>query len=56
MTYYVLKALSWAGLVWDIQTPPAKIVDGTAKQHVPAGSVAKKITEPVPVAVESAAE
>ena len=56
MTFYVLKALSWVGLVWDIQTAPAKIKDGTAKQHIPMGSVAKKIVEPVPAPIESAAE
>jgi stearoyl-CoA desaturase (Delta-9 desaturase) len=64
MTFYILKALSWVGLVSDIQTAPAKIKDGTAKQHIPAGSIAKaareaaaKITEaPVAAPVESAAE
>jgi stearoyl-CoA desaturase (delta-9 desaturase) len=25
-TYYVLKGLSWVGLVWDIREPPAKIL------------------------------
>jgi stearoyl-CoA desaturase (Delta-9 desaturase) len=27
MTYYVLKALSWVGLVWDLHEPPKKIRD-----------------------------
>jgi len=27
-TFYVLKALSWTGLVWDLQTPPAAVVRG----------------------------
>jgi stearoyl-CoA desaturase (Delta-9 desaturase) len=26
-TYYVLKALSWVGLVWDLRTPPAEVVN-----------------------------
>ena len=67
MTFYILKALSWVGLVWDIQTAPAKVKDGTAKQHIAAGSIAKAAKEaaakvasgveaPVPAAVESAAE
>jgi stearoyl-CoA desaturase (delta-9 desaturase) len=25
-TYYVLKALSWLGMVWDLKTPPAHVV------------------------------
>src|SRR5689334_24283156 len=24
-TFYILKALSWAGLVWDLKTPPAAV-------------------------------
>ena len=28
ITYYVLKALSWTGLVWDLRAPPAKVVRG----------------------------
>jgi stearoyl-CoA desaturase (delta-9 desaturase) len=27
MTYYVLKALSWVGLVWDIREPPARVYE-----------------------------
>ncbi len=29
MTYYVLKAMSWVGLVWDIREPPKEVVEGT---------------------------
>jgi stearoyl-CoA desaturase (delta-9 desaturase) len=25
MTYYILKAMSWVGLVWDLKEPPAKV-------------------------------
>ncbi len=28
ITYYILKALSWTGLVWDLREPPAEIVRG----------------------------
>ena len=56
MTFYILKALSAVGIVWDIQTAPAKVIDGTAKQHIPAGSIAKLPQPVVPAAVESAAE
>ncbi|HET9959119.1 MAG TPA: acyl-CoA desaturase [Polyangiaceae bacterium] len=27
ITYYVLKALSWVGLVWDLKAPPARAYD-----------------------------
>jgi stearoyl-CoA desaturase (Delta-9 desaturase) len=26
LTYYVLKALSWAGVVWDLKTPPQEVL------------------------------
>ena len=26
LTYYILKALSWVGVVWDLKTPPAEVV------------------------------
>ena len=28
ISYYVLKALSWTGLVWDLRSPPEKVVRG----------------------------
>ena len=28
LTYYVLKALSWAGIVWDLKQPPAHVLAG----------------------------
>ena len=28
VTYYVLKMLSWTGLVWDLREPPAEVVHG----------------------------
>lgn len=27
MSHYILKMLSWAGLVWDLRTPPKKVYD-----------------------------
>jgi stearoyl-CoA desaturase (delta-9 desaturase) len=30
VSYYVLKALSWTGLVWDLRAPPPHIVSGEA--------------------------
>jgi stearoyl-CoA desaturase (delta-9 desaturase) len=26
-SYYILKALSWVGLVWDLRTPPQRVLD-----------------------------
>ncbi len=35
VTFYVLKALSWVGLVWDLHTPPPHV---RASNRVPAGA------------------
>lgn len=57
ITYYVLKALSWAGLVWDLGEPPAELVrnerrvgkavlEKVARQlaeHFPPGSIAAQV-------------
>jgi stearoyl-CoA desaturase (delta-9 desaturase) len=32
ITYYVLKAMSWVGLVWDLKEPPAHIVAGVSRR------------------------
>ena len=40
ITYYILKALSWTGLVWDLREPPEAIVKG----HKPVG---RKVVEKV---------
>ncbi len=55
MTFYVLKALSLVGLVRDLQTPPQKVLDGTAKQHVPAKRPVPAIA-PSTKTVDAAAE
>ncbi len=31
ISYYVLKVMSWVGLVWDIREPPAHVVHGEAR-------------------------
>jgi stearoyl-CoA desaturase (delta-9 desaturase) len=38
-TYYIIKALSWVGIVWDVRTPPKHIRDSylePASDHAPA--------------------
>ena len=29
LTYYILKAMSWLGWVWDLREPPQKVLDGS---------------------------
>jgi stearoyl-CoA desaturase (delta-9 desaturase) len=50
-SYYVLKALSWLGLVWDLRTPPQHVLDGHLEP------VAPQTPSPVPppVALDPAA-
>ena len=31
MAYYVLKAMSWAGLIWDLKTPPVHVLRNEQK-------------------------
>jgi len=59
ITYYVLKAMSWVGLVWDLGEPPTEVVRnerrvGTAvlekvarqlAEHFPAGSFAAQVAQ-----------
>ncbi|MGH7783317.1 MAG: acyl-CoA desaturase, partial [Candidatus Binatia bacterium] len=38
LTYYVLKLLSWTGVIWDLKPVPAKAYDHTT--HLPAKRIA----------------
>jgi stearoyl-CoA desaturase (delta-9 desaturase) len=49
LTYYGLVVLSWFGIVWDIHTPPARVLAGNADE--PRAVVAKPL---VPAALEAA--
>ncbi len=31
-TFYILKLLSWVGLVWDLRTPPRRVLEAGARQ------------------------
>jgi stearoyl-CoA desaturase (delta-9 desaturase) len=33
MSYYVLRALSWLGVVWDLRMPPAWVLEGKPRAH-----------------------
>jgi stearoyl-CoA desaturase (delta-9 desaturase) len=54
-TYYVLRALSWLGLVWDLHVPPAHVL---SSNHI--GSLTVPFAEPAlllePAVVETPAE
>ena len=54
-TYYVLKALSWLGLVWDLHTPPPHVLNAhrVTSQVRPARSGQPAIE---PLTVETPAE
>jgi stearoyl-CoA desaturase (delta-9 desaturase) len=41
-TYYILKALSWTGIVWDLRMPPAQVV---RNEHGLGASVINKAAE-----------
>jgi stearoyl-CoA desaturase (delta-9 desaturase) len=36
MTYYILKAMSWLGLVWDLKEPPARVYAPQVEKIIPA--------------------
>lgn len=44
ISYYILKAMSWTGLVWDMRAPPKEVVDNTRP-------VGRKVLENVAVQV-----
>jgi stearoyl-CoA desaturase (delta-9 desaturase) len=52
MTFYVLRALQAVGLVWDVHTPPARVLEG--KLDVKAPKLAPKPALPVSVDVDVA--
>ncbi len=35
-SYYILVALSWVGIVWDLRQPPKWVLEGKARRHAPA--------------------
>jgi stearoyl-CoA desaturase (delta-9 desaturase) len=45
VTFYVLKVLSWVGLVWDLHTPPKHVLDSHRIANAPASA------EPAPTPV-----
>ena len=49
LTYYVLKALSWVGLVWDLRDPPAEVLaDGRRRDHVASAAAVIEAQAPAP--------
>ena len=51
VTYYILRVLSWTGLVYDLRLPPAHVVAGERRQRRhPREAPAQGVREPIPVA------
>jgi stearoyl-CoA desaturase (delta-9 desaturase) len=54
VTFYVLKVLSWVGLVWDLHTPPAHVRDAhrlaSASAPAPSAAAAAAVLAPAPMA------
>ena len=48
MTYYVLKALSLVGVVWDLRTPPAWVLAGEAGPKTAVAAVVEAEAAPAP--------
>ena len=46
LSYYVLKMLSWVGLVWDLREPPRWVLEGKARKY----PAPVEVLEPSPVA------
>ncbi len=51
VTYYVLKAMSWVGLVWDLREPPKRVLEeGRRLDRERRGRAVGVATEPAPTA------
>jgi stearoyl-CoA desaturase (delta-9 desaturase) len=55
ITFYILKALSWVGLVWDLKPPPARVYDESnmlphARRRARAAAASSPSVLPDPVA------
>jgi stearoyl-CoA desaturase (delta-9 desaturase) len=48
VTFYVLKALSWVGLVWDLHTPPRHVRDNNRLADAPLPALDALTPAPVP--------
>ncbi len=53
ITYYVLKALSWVGLVWNIKEPPARVLADGRRRDAERKKRALADAEPQPQIVEA---
>lgn len=51
LSYYILRALSVVGLVWDLRTPPKHILENRAPVHEGPGRSEPKAGEPLDVAL-----
>ena len=50
LSYYVLKALSWTGLVWDLRSPPSEVVNNERRLgRIVVEQVARQLADSFPV-------
>ncbi|HST53726.1 MAG TPA: fatty acid desaturase [Pyrinomonadaceae bacterium] len=45
VSHYILRVLSWLGIVWDLRAPPAKVARGVGKSFAPAMAQMARIEE-----------
>jgi len=55
MSFYLIKLLSWVGLVWDVRTPPRHIVEGGRKPAQLQVAPPPAAQHPSPIALDPAA-
>jgi stearoyl-CoA desaturase (delta-9 desaturase) len=55
-TFYVLKALSWLGLVWDLHTPPPHVLSANRIGSAPAALEVATVPSGLEASVETPAE
>ena len=62
VTYYILRAMQAVGLVWDLQMPPQKVLDGKLEAGRPVRNITNILPskpgslEPAPITVETTIE
>jgi stearoyl-CoA desaturase (delta-9 desaturase) len=50
VSFYLLKLLSWVGLVWDLRTPPRQVIDGIDDPTLPATKAVDSVGLALPAA------
>lgn len=56
ITYYVLKMMSWVGLVWDLREPPARVKEPNPRPQLPRGVKQPVLTATTPALTQESVE